>query len=148
MDLHTLSNQIQNLSSRVSEIEQHPNFNQYSSPTTHSNPSSTGGPTSTPEFQTLRLQPSEPAAEFIFAVGNAVIRIADSVERLADHLTPTPSDIVDTSYIAGKLGVTKTWVAKMAQEGQIPSSCILTGTGKGKLWKFHRKQIDLWIESR
>lgn len=63
-------------------------------------------------------------------------------------LDPPPPDTVDSCYVAGKLGCTTTWVADMARNGEIPRSCIVTGTGNGKPWKFHRTRIDEWIARR
>jgi hypothetical protein len=36
----------------------------------------------------------------------------------------------------------------MARNGQIPKSCLVDGTNVGKTWKFHRKQIERWRETR
>jgi hypothetical protein len=74
--------------------------------------------------------------------------LADSAERLSAHLTPAQSEIVDSGYVAGKLGCTTTWVSEMTRAGRIPKTCVVPGTGKGKLWKFYRGKIDAWIESR
>ena len=74
--------------------------------------------------------------------------IASSLKRIADHVDPPPPDIVDTTYIADKLGVTKVWVAQMALDKLIPPSCIVPGTGNGKPWKFYRSRIDPWILMR
>jgi hypothetical protein len=74
--------------------------------------------------------------------------IASSLKRIADHVDPPPPDIVDTTYIADKLGCTKVWVAQMALDKLIPPSCIVPGTGNGKPWKFYRSRIDPWIEMR
>jgi hypothetical protein len=75
-------------------------------------------------------------------------QIAANLARIANHFDPPPPDIVDTTYIADKLDCTLEWVAKMALRGQIPGNCIVQGTGRGKPWKFHRSQIDRWIEMR
>jgi hypothetical protein len=48
---------------------------------------------------------------------------------------------------AQKLGVTTTWIADMVRRGEIPASCIVTGSGNGKPWKFHRGRIEEWLES-
>ena len=70
-------------------------------------------------------------------------------DRLADTLDPPDDDRpVGTPYIARRLGQTTTWVAEMCRNGVIPKSCVLTGTGLGKPWKFHRQQIDKWIKTR
>ena len=74
--------------------------------------------------------------------------IASSLKRIADHVDPPPPDIVDTTYIADKLGCTLEWVAKMSLKGRIPANCIVPGTGIGKPWKFYRSRIDRWIVER
>ncbi len=74
--------------------------------------------------------------------------IASSLKRIADHVDPPPPDIVDTTYIADKLGCTLEWVAKMALKGRIPANAIVPGTGIGKPWKFYRSRIDRWILER
>jgi hypothetical protein len=79
---------------------------------------------------------------------NRLADIAEPIKRLADHLVPLPESKVGTSYIAKALGVTTTWVAEMVRNGELPSSCIVAGTGNGKLWKFYRVKIDEWIKSR
>lgn len=85
-----------------------------------------------------------PAAEIARRLAELVIE----VRRIADVLDPPPPDLVDSVYVAGKLGCTTTWVADMARNGEIPRSCIVTGTGNGKPWKFHRTRIDEWIGRR
>jgi hypothetical protein len=75
-------------------------------------------------------------------------RIATSLERIANKLDPPPSDKVGTSYVSDKLGCTTTWVAEMIRKGHIPPSCIVPGSGNGKVWRFYRTRIDAWIESR
>lgn len=73
--------------------------------------------------------------------------IAESIKRIADHLVPPPSDCMDSSEVARLLGgCTTTWVAEMARAGKIPKHCVVAGTGNGKPWKFHRGQIERWIE--
>jgi hypothetical protein len=71
-----------------------------------------------------------------------------SLKRIADKLDPNDEKPVGTPYVAQRLGATTTWVAEMARRGLIPKSCIVTGTGVGKPWKFHRAKIDQWIEGR
>jgi len=100
------------------------------------------------EVETADAQPS-------FVVGNQLhdaspqfSSIAGSLERIADALAPPPSKMVDSPYVAKRLDCTTVWVAELARNGQIPKSCIVPGTGNGKLWKFYRSQIDQWIESR
>ena len=75
-------------------------------------------------------------------------RIASALEKLANHFDPPPPDIVDTGYVAGRLGCTREYVSQMAKGGAIPRNCLVAGTGWGKVWKFHRSRIDRWIESR
>jgi hypothetical protein len=74
--------------------------------------------------------------------------MARSIARIADALDPPPPDIVDSTYVARRLGCTTTWIADQARSGDIPRRCIVAGTGRGKPWKFHRGPIDEWIESR
>jgi predicted DNA-binding transcriptional regulator AlpA len=84
-------------------------------------------------------------SENMFAV---LERIANSLERIANKLDPLPGDKVGTPYVAEKLGCTTIWVTELIRKGEIPPSCIVTGTGNGKLWKFHRSRIDAWLASR
>ena len=77
-----------------------------------------------------------------------IVQRLDPVPRIADKLDPPVGDKVGTPYVAKHMGLTTVWVAEMARKGDIPTSCIVPGTGTGKPWKFHRDQIDEWIESR
>lgn len=74
--------------------------------------------------------------------------IAKAQKRIADHFDPLPPDKVGTRYVADKLGCTQEWVTEMVRNKEIPANCVVGGTGNGRYWKFHRKQIDDWIESR
>ncbi|APW63374.1 helix-turn-helix domain-containing protein [Paludisphaera borealis] len=74
--------------------------------------------------------------------------MARSIARIADALAPPPPGVVDSVYVARRLGCTTTWIADQARNGDIPRRCIVAGTGRGKPWKFHRESIDEWIESR
>jgi hypothetical protein len=74
--------------------------------------------------------------------------LAYSAKRLSAHFAPTASEIVDSGYVAGKLGCTTTWVSEMTRAGRIPRKCVVPGTGNGKVWKFYRRKIDAWMESR
>ena len=74
--------------------------------------------------------------------------IGHHLKRIADALAPPPPDIVDSVYVARRLGCTTTWIADQARSGDIPQRCIVAGTGRGKPWKFHRRAIDEWVESR
>jgi len=77
-----------------------------------------------------------------------LVNIANDLRRIADHFDPPPLDIVDTPFIAQKLGVTPTRIAQMVREGTIPKSCIVAGSGNGRLWKFHRRQMEAWLANR
>jgi hypothetical protein len=77
-----------------------------------------------------------------------LVDIAGSLRLLIEIHTPTPKEIVGTSYVADILDYTPTYVAEMARDGIIPACCTVPGTGNGKPWKFYREQIDKWIESR
>jgi helix-turn-helix protein len=90
----------------------------------------------------IRLRQSQVLTE------SAISSIARSLARIADAVDPPPADKVDTSYVAQKLGIGLARVSQMASQGEIPASCIVAGTGHGKIWKFHRERIDEWIESR
>ena len=79
---------------------------------------------------------------------SSVERIAEALERLADHFAPPPTDIVGTSYLAHRLACTQVWITDRICQGDIPKSCIVPGTGNGKVWKLYRRKIDKWIESR
>lgn len=81
-------------------------------------------------------------------IAEALTRIADAQTRIADHLVPPPSDYLDSTELARRLGCTPTWIAKMARNGTIPKNCIVAGSGNGNLWKFHRGYIENWIENR
>jgi hypothetical protein len=74
--------------------------------------------------------------------------IAHSLMRIADAMAPEPEDIVGTPYIAKRLGCTTVWIAELVRRGDIPKSCLVPGTGNGKVWKFYREHIDRWLSSR
>jgi len=67
------------------------------------------------------------------------------IKRLADHFDPLPPDIVDTPFIAKRLGCTTTWIAQKVRSGEIPKSCVVPGSGKGRQWKFYRRRIEDWL---
>jgi hypothetical protein len=99
------------------------------------------------------LQPANDAHPADTGPGNAALLavlsdIASSLKRLADKADPPPPEVVDTPYVAQKLGVTRTWIADQARAGQIPQSCVVPGTGNGRPWKFYRSKIEHWIENR
>lgn len=77
-----------------------------------------------------------------------LVAFTEAVSRIADHLAPFPENIVGSKYIADRLDCTTTWVGRMATAGEIPSRCIVPGTGKGRLWKFYRKHVDEWLDNR
>jgi len=94
---------------------------------------------------------AEPIAEILvllqrLAVG--VETLSNEVRRVADHVSPEPGDLVGTPYIAGRLGCTKTWAAELVRKGEIPKDCVVSGTGHGRLWKFHKRQLDAWLHER
>lgn len=86
--------------------------------------------------------------DILIRTANVLERIEADAVRIADHFDPPPPNKVGTPYVAERLGCTTVWVAEMIRSGQIPKACVVEGTGNGKLWKFHRKRIDLWIQSR
>jgi hypothetical protein len=73
--------------------------------------------------------------------------LVDDFRRLADQLAPVPAQMVGSKYVAQRLGMTTVWISEMARRGIIPKSCIIAGTGTGKLWKFDRAKIDRWIDA-
>lgn len=75
-------------------------------------------------------------------------RIATSLERIANKMDPPPSDKVGTGYVAEKLGCSTIWITELIRKGEVPRSCVVPGTGNGKVWKFYRNRIDAWIEGR
>ncbi len=84
--------------------------------------------------------------------GNRVADVLEGIQqtlvRLADHLAPEPENIVGTDYIAKRLDCTLVWVAEMVRKGDVPKHCIVPGTGNGKVWKFHRRRVDEWLNKR
>jgi predicted DNA-binding transcriptional regulator AlpA len=86
--------------------------------------------------------------EMLSSLVAAQSSIAADVKRIADALAPAPPDVVGTPYVAQKLGATTTWIADLVRQGEIPSRCLVPGTGNGKPWKFYRGRIDEWLTSR
>lgn len=84
--------------------------------------------------------------------------IAALVAALAEHtraigtlvatLAPEVPVMVGTNYVGRRLGCTPQWVAKMAERGEIPKHCILPKVSGGRVWRFHRAQIDAWLRDR
>jgi hypothetical protein len=75
-------------------------------------------------------------------------RVARAAERIADRLDPPPVDVVDSPWVAARLGCTTTWVAELVRRGQVPRDCLVPGTGNGKPWKFYRHEAEAWLASR
>jgi hypothetical protein len=81
--------------------------------------------------------------------GTAVLeRLVAAVERIADRLDPPPADIVDSRWVADRLGCTTTWIAELVRTGEVPRPCVVQGTGNGKPWKFHREKVEAWLAAR
>jgi len=84
--------------------------------------------------------------------------IAALVAALTDHtraigalvatLAPEVPDHVGTDYIARRLGCSTQWVAKLAENGDIPKACIAPKISGGRIWKFHREKIEAWLRER
>lgn len=116
-------------------------------------------PLSTPQCLPFReldsLESASSISRLVEALTNVMVQqnailssIDHNLERIANALNPELPDVVGTPYVAKRLGQTTTWIAEMARRGEIPKSCLVAGTGTGKPWKFHRAQIDNWIENR
>jgi excisionase family DNA binding protein len=81
--------------------------------------------------------------------GTAVLeRLVAAVERIADRLDPPAADIVDSRWVADRLGCTTTWIAELVRAGELPRACVVQGTGNGKPWKFHRSKVEEWLAAR
>ena len=78
----------------------------------------------------------------------ALERIRDDIGDIRTHIAPSKGDVVGTPYLAQQLGCSVVWAAEMARKEQIPRSCIVSGTGNGKPWKFYRQQILEWLNKR
>lgn len=74
--------------------------------------------------------------------------VVTHLRRIADHFDPPNLEVVGTSYIAQRLGVTPKWVGDLVRKGEIPSSCICPKSGNGNYWRFWKMRIDKWIEER
>ena len=92
------------------------------------------------------------SATVVVELGRETLQVLAEVQadlkRIADHFDPQPSDVVGTPYLANKLGCTPTWIAQMVRDGEIPQGCIVSGSGKGRQWKFHRRRIEEWLASK
>lgn len=82
------------------------------------------------------------------SIADSLDSLAESAKRIADHLDPPPPDVVDSGYVASRLGCTKVWIASLARSGELPANCIVPGTGNGKPWRFYRSRIDAWLQKR
>ena len=68
----------------------------------------------------------------VWARDRAVLaEVQADLKRLADHFDPPPSDIVDTPYIAHRLGLTTARIAQLVRSGEIPKGCVVPGSGRG-----------------
>ena len=74
-------------------------------------------------------------------------RIAEGIERLIEVLVPKKPDFIGTDYIASKIGKSKQWVGKMAEKGDIPKNCIAPKISGGRIWQFHRDEVNAWLKS-
>jgi hypothetical protein len=70
-----------------------------------------------------------------------------SVRRIADRLDPPADAVVGTSYVAKRLGHTTIRISEMIRRGDI-ASCVVQGTGNGRVWKLHREKVERWLASR
>ena len=66
-------------------------------------------------------------------------------QGLLEVLSPRPVDLVGTDFVAAKLGCSKQWVGKMAENGTIPKHCIAPKVSGGRIWKFYRQEICDWL---
>ena len=71
-----------------------------------------------------------------------------AIGALVATLAPEVPDHVGTDYIARRLGCSTQWVAKMAENGDIPNACIAPKISGGRIWKFHREKIEAWLRER
>lgn len=74
--------------------------------------------------------------------------IVAELRRIADHVDPPNLEVVGTSYVAERIGVTTKWVGDLVRTRKIPKFCICPKSGGGNYWRFWKKQIDKWIEER
>lgn len=92
------------------------------------------------------------AVTVVVELGPETLRVLAEVhadlKRIADHFDPQPPDVVDTPFIARRLGCTTTWIAQMVRSGEMPKGCVVPGSGKGRQWKFYRRRIEEWLASR
>jgi hypothetical protein len=84
----------------------------------------------------------------VVELGPETQRVLADLKRIADHFDPPPSDIVDTPYIANRLGLTTARIAQLVRSGEIPKACVVPGSGNGRLWKFYRRRMEEWLAKR
>lgn len=75
-------------------------------------------------------------------------RLTAALERIANRIDPRRPDIVDSRWVADRLGCTTTWVSDMVRSGEMPRDCVVVGTGNGKPWKFYRTKVETWLVTR
>jgi hypothetical protein len=81
----------------------------------------------------------------LVAVLDALLR---EVKRIADHFNPPPPNVIDSNYVARRMGRTPTRIAQMAREGLIPASCVVPGRSDGEAWRFYRDRVEEWLDGR
>src|SRR6266498_1347717 len=106
-----------------------------------------GGGTSVTATEPSASQHQNPN-QFTERIAVGIEKLVVVLARIADRLDPQPSEIIDSPTLAKRIGCTTTWTAAMARNGTIPKNCIVAGTGIGKPWKFHAKEIDDWLATR
>jgi len=111
------------------------------------------GPTVTVELGPATLQVLLRLAQAAEGLAASVSQVnmpevVSDVQRVLNDIAPPPSGVVGTEYVARSLGVSKTWVADLVRNGEIPASCIVPGTGNGRAWKFYRSKLDRWMSDR
>jgi hypothetical protein len=92
-----------------------------------------------------KTNPVKVIVEFGPEALRAIAEVQASLLRIADHFDPPPPDVIDSRYLADRLGVSTTRIAQRVRGGSIPASCIVPGSGDGRLWKFHRRRIEEWL---
>lgn len=70
-----------------------------------------------------------------------------AIGALVATLKPKVPDFIGTDYIASKIGKSKQWVGKMAEKGDIPKNCIAPKISGGRIWQFHRDEVNAWLKS-
>jgi hypothetical protein len=94
----------------------------------------------------IPASPGDLHLPYLARIASALESIVETQRRLADAVDPASEKIVDSRYVADKLGLKTTQAIRdQIKAGRIPQSCIVSGSGEGRLWKFHRDRIDEWI---